>query len=131
MMTEGINSIKKELKAGLILFSLLLYTTVSGQTQDYKVISSATRVGIGFVNVGVMGKNIGTVTNESGSFNLDFADIDNNDSLRFSMIGYESKTLAVNQLKADPIKVVYLESKIYSLPELNIVYPRGREIELG
>jgi hypothetical protein len=131
MMMENINSIKKKLKTGSILFSLLLCTTVSGQTQDYKVISNETRAGIGFVNVGVMGKNIGTVTNESGSFNLDFGDIDNSDSLRFSMIGYESKTLAVSQLKTDPIKVVYLESKIYSLPELNIVYPRGREIMLG
>jgi hypothetical protein len=131
IMRESANSIKRRLKAGLILLSLFLSICASGLAQEYKVISAATRAGIGFVNVGVISKNIGTVTNESGSFSLDFGIINDDDSLRFSMIGYESRTLCVCQLYADPLKTVFLESKTYSLPELNIVYPRGREIELG
>jgi hypothetical protein len=125
------NSFRKEFKTGLILPVLFLYLSITTQAQEFKVLSSETNNGIGYVNIGVLGKNKGTVTDESGRFTLNFTDIGENDSLRFSMIGYESRTFSVSRLKGDPSGSVFLTPKTYKLPELNIVYPRGKEVMLG
>jgi len=101
------------------------------QSPEYKVIIEGTDSGIGYVNVGIPGKNAGTVTDKAGRFRLDFAEIEDNDSLRFSMIGYESRTLSMRQLIDEPTKTVSLKSRTYKLPEMKVVYPRGREMIMG
>ena len=126
---------QKTFKIIVITGSLIVFLAMSqvtfGQSQEYKVISEGTTLGIGYVNIGVIGRNIGTVTDESGRFRLDFAEINDNDSLRFSMIGYESGTYAVSRLKSDPSATVFLRPRTYELPEMKVVYPRGRDILLG
>jgi len=114
---------------------LLLFLTFSQRTfsqpREYKVITEGTTKGIGYVNISVIGRNIGTVTDEAGLFGLDFAELNDNDSLRFSMIGYESGTYTVNRLISDPSSTVFLRSRVYELPEMKVVYPRGKDIMLG
>jgi hypothetical protein len=122
---------KKFIVAGSMLMLLVLTLNTFSQSREYKVISEGTTSGIGYVNIGVIGRNIGTVTDESGRFRLDFAELTDNDSLRFSMIGYESGTYTVAQLKSDPSATVFLRSRTYELPEMKIVYPRGKDILLG
>lgn len=117
--------------AGFFLLFLTLSQNTLSQSREYKVISEGTTSGIGYVNIGVIDRNIGTVTDESGRFRLDFAELKDNDSLRFSMIGYESGTYTVISLKSDPSATVFLRSRTYELPEMKIVYPRGRDILLG
>jgi hypothetical protein len=117
--------------SGLFLIIQMLCFPLFSQSREYKVITEGTDSGIGYVNVVVHGRNAGTVTDEAGRFGLDFAEIDDNDSLRFSMIGYESRTVAVRQLKSEPSKIVTLKSRTYELPEMKVVYPRGREVVLG
>jgi hypothetical protein len=101
------------------------------QSREYKVISEGTTTGIAYVNIGVIGRNIGTVTDESGRFRLDFAELNDNDSLRFSMIGYESGIYTVALLKSNPSASVFLRSRTYELPEMKVVYPRGKDILIG
>ena len=122
---------KKFIVAGSMLMFLILSLNTFSQALEYKVVSEGTTTGIGYVNVGVISRNIGTVTDESGRFRLDFAELTDNDSLRFSMIGYESGTYTVAQLKSDPSATVFLRSRTYELPEMKIVYPRGKDILLG
>ncbi|HPR72484.1 MAG TPA: carboxypeptidase-like regulatory domain-containing protein [Bacteroidales bacterium] len=120
-----------------VLISVLVYLVLTpgiytfGQASVYRVLDAGSSEGIGFVNAGIPGKNIGTVTDENGSFTLGFGDICDDDTLRFSMIGYESLSLSVKQLKEMPSGIVYLNSRTYDLPELKIVYPRRSEITLG
>jgi hypothetical protein len=124
-------SLKIIVFSGLVLLLLTVSPYIFSQSQEYRVLSEGTTSGIGFVNVGVIGKNIGTVTDEYGRFGLDFAELADEDSLRFSMIGYESGIFSVQQLKTNPSATVFLRSRIYELPEMKVVYPRGREILLG
>lgn len=116
---------------GAILIFQMLCFPATLFSQDYKVISSTTKEGIGYVNIGVLGKNTGTVSGASGNFSLDFAELDNSDSLRFSMIGYEPVTCYVGRLKQESSKTVEMIPKTYELPETKIIYPRGREVRLG
>jgi len=124
---------QKPLKLIVIAVSLMLLLSLNtfSQPLEYIVKSEGTTRGIGYVNIGVIGRNIGTVTDELGRFRLDFAELNDNDSLRFSMIGYESGTYTVNRLKSDPSATVFLRSRTYELPEMKIFYPKGRDILLG
>jgi hypothetical protein len=119
------------IKTGLLFFVLFIPGVISSQTQKGKVLSSETKSGIGFVNVGIIGKNIGTVSDESGNFTINLENTYNNDSLRFSMIGYESKAFLIRYFKEDSIKNVYLTPKFYDLQEVSVIYHKPKEIRLG
>jgi hypothetical protein len=122
------------IKTELLLFVLFISGPIFSQPQKGKVIASATNTGIGFVNIVIVGKNTGTVSDESGNFTISLDNADDNDSLRFSIIGYESKSLPVRQFKEDSLKNVYLDYKLYKLLEVKVVRHKGRkprEITIG
>lgn len=83
------------------------------------------------MNIGVIGGNIGTVTDESGNFAITLDNKYDKDSIRFSMIGYESKCFLISSFKNDSISVVYLSPKSYTLPDINVVYRKPKEVMLG
>ena len=126
-----INKQRHYIKTGLFFSILFFPGLIFSQNQKGKVLSSETNLGIGFANVGIIGKNVGTVTDESGNFKIDFDNIYDNDSLRCSMIGYQSKTFLVGLFKKDTIKNVYLTPRSYSLREVKVIYRKPKEITFG
>ena len=122
---------KLNIKAGLLLFVLFIPGLVFSQPIKGKVYSSETNSGLGFVNIGVIGKNVGTVSDEFGNFTITLGDTYDTDTLRFSMIGYESKTFLVGQFKEDTIKNVYLNPRLYNLQEVKVIYRKTKEILIG
>jgi hypothetical protein len=118
-------------KAGLLFFVFFIHGLVYGQIQNGRVLSSETKSGIGFVNVGIIGKDIGTVTDRFGNFSIKLDNIYNNDSIRFSMIGYESESFLVGSFKENTIKTIYLNPKSYYLTEVKVFYHKTKEITLG
>jgi len=96
-----------------------------------KVLSGETNVGIGFVNIGIIGKDVGTVSDEHGNFRISLDNIESNDTLRFSMIGYKSKTFAAGYFFEDSVRKVLLDPVIYNLQEVEVLYHRPFEIRTG
>jgi hypothetical protein len=123
--------LKPKIKTGLSFFLLFIPGLIFSQPQRGRVLSGETNTGIGYVNVGIIGRNIGTVANEAGDFTLILDKTYVNDSLRFSMIGYESKTLPVAQFKKDSVIYVFLKPALYKLQEVKVIYHKPREIKLG
>ena len=122
---------KLNIKTGLLLFALFIPEVIFSQSQKGKVFSRETNSGLGFVNIGIIGKNIGTVSDESGNFTITIGDAYDIDTLRFSMIGYESKSFLVGYFKEKSTKDVYLDPISYKLQEVKVVYFKPREIRLG
>jgi CarboxypepD_reg-like domain len=120
-----------KIKFGFLIILLCIPGLTFSQTQKGRVLSSETKAGIGFVNVGIIGKNIGTVTDVNGDFSLTIDNNYNNDSIRFSMIGYESKSFLVSNFKENPITTIYLNSRSYALQEVKVIYHKPKEIRLG
>lgn len=85
------------------IFTCFFYVccfTCSGQ-QSYKgiLLDSITRQPVEFANIGVIGKGIGTVTDEKGAYALTIPDSLGGEKIKISMIGYRAKTYPVKIFK--------------------------------
>lgn len=108
----------------LLIGQLHAQSTVAGVVKD-----AATGTPLPYVNVGVVGKNIGTVTDEAGAFEMAIAKEHDLDQVKISMVGYQPKAFRVadlrEMLRKEP--VIFLEEAVYSMTEV-VVY--GKEGEL-
>jgi hypothetical protein len=109
------NFIRIYFRIAIIFTTLLLPRFLICQTIHGRVLSSKTDSAISYVNIGIVGKNIGTVSDESGKFILKFERIDKDDSLRFSMVGYKSRTVQLSSFRDDTSKTVFLDPVLYNL----------------
>ena len=122
-------TIKKILLLQLILISNL----TNGQTFEIsgKIIAND-KIELEYVSIGIINKSIGTVSDKNGQFILliDSGLISKNDSLRFSMIGYSTKTYSLNQIiklkNKESDLIIVLNKKIEQLSEI-VVYPKWAE----
>jgi len=105
-----------------ILFFLLtisLSAQVKGVVKD-----SISGKPIPYVNIWVENENIGTTSEEDGSFSIDLKE---DKKLVFSSMGYNVKTISSKN-----IEPVLLVQKIYEMPEIVVLAPkRTEEIEIG
>lgn len=51
---------------------------------------------ISYVNIGLIGENIGTVSNDAGKFKLTIPEANARDTVRISMLGYAPQLFAVS-----------------------------------
>lgn len=84
-----------------------------------QVIDAATKEPLPYVNIGLLNKNIGTVSDETGYFELEVNTEQNSrDTLRFSMIGFETKSYTLNDFINQNEIEVYLTEKSTALDEV-------------
>jgi hypothetical protein len=72
---------------------------IYGQTLKGKVVDSQTNEPLAYVNIGILGKNIGTVSDVSGLFSLTLPNIAKEDTLRVSMLGYEPIVFSMDYIQ--------------------------------
>ena len=89
-------------KTPLFLFAFLLsFTVLNAQhTLQGRIIDAFTKEPLPFVNIGVLKKELGTVSNEEGFFFLEVPDLFAKETLRFSMIGFDVRDFQVADLEA-------------------------------
>jgi dienelactone hydrolase len=86
-----------------------------------KVVDRGNREALAYTNIGIPDKNIGTVSGRDGSFRLNVSAELNSDSLTFSMAGYISQSVRLEDLlkRSQPI-LIQLEESISELKEVTI-----------
>jgi hypothetical protein len=99
----------------LLPLGLAAQITVSGQTLDQK-----TGEPVPYVNIGVVGKGIGTVSDLNGRFSIPLHDSINGQTLRFSCIGYKNRDFTVSAFKVSEQKKVTLEEQVINLPSVAV-----------
>ena len=89
-------------KTFLFLFAFLLSIPVLSAQYilQGRIIDALTKEPLPFVNVGVLKKELGTVSNEDGFFFLEVPDVFAKETLRFSMIGFDERDFQVADLEA-------------------------------
>jgi hypothetical protein len=105
------------------LLYLLISFSVSAQVKGV-VLDSISGKPIAYVNIWVENENIGTTSEENGTFLLDLKE---GKRIVFSALGYETKTL-----KSTEIEKVKLYPKVYELEEVVLEIPKKtKELEVG
>ena len=113
-----------ENKSALLLYccflSLFLSLPIGAQTFVIgQVIDAATKEPLPYVNIGLLNKNIGTVSDEAGYFEFEVNTEQNSrDTLRFSMIGFQTKSYTLNDFINQNEIEVYLTEKSTALDEV-------------
>lgn len=115
------------------LFILICLSVMIAQAQTFEgqVLNKATGVSIEYVSIGVVGKNVGTVSDADGRYSLAIAKQFDGDSICFSSIGYKSKTIAVGIYKQLEDKNILLEPKVLELREIGVTSKGVKNRRLG
>jgi hypothetical protein len=82
-----------------------------------------TQLPLPYVNIGIRGKNTGTVADEHGAFSLRVPAARAGDTLTFSAIGYQEQSFPVARLEAQQLQPLLLTPKVTALAEVVV---RGR-----
>ncbi|GAB2684737.1 hypothetical protein GCM10027037_02500 [Mucilaginibacter koreensis] len=118
--------------AYLIIFQLFFIAVAHAQTINGIVKDANTHENMAFVNVGIIGKTKGTVTNDAGMFSLGLSN-NSTDSLRISMVGYVPQTyLVADFLKRYPTSAsLMLQPQVKALREVKIVNRKYKQAVFG
>lgn len=98
------------------LLSFLLFSAMVFAQQKGEVFDAETNQPIPYVNIWVEGEEIGTTSEENGSFTLNITEEKN---IVFSALGYETKTVSSTE-----ISKVYLQPQTIQLNELVLEKPK-------
>jgi hypothetical protein len=125
-------------KAKIISIAFILLTThclfSSGQTHiEGQLIDSLNNQPIPYANIGVVNQNLGTVSDMSGYFKLDIPVAYNDNDLKISIIGYESKTWKVSAFRnvIRKFEKIKLQEAVYQLNDIEVETTKLKADVLG
>ena len=113
----------------VIFLFVFVATQVQGQVITGKITNHDTDKPLEYVNIGVVGEPVGTISDMQGDFRLDIKGLPNNKEVRFSMIGFESKTYTIGEL-LDKENNIELAVKVFAIEEVTIT-PRKKIRKVG
>ena len=116
----------------LLLFLLLTWGAQAQSEYAGSVVDAETGQPIPFVNVGVVGRSIGTVSDVDGSFLLELPPnrLSGTDLIRISSLGYEPVVLPFARFQEQKDRLVFrLQQQPISLQEVVLTNLPGYQVE--
>ncbi len=117
----------------LLLFLFLQFVVIMTYAQSNikgKVLQNSQEI-ISYVNIGIKGKNIGTVSNEKGDFSLSIKNENRQDTLVLSCIGFEELSLPIQKIIQENISDFYLKEKVLEINEVVISSQKSKYKIIG
>lgn len=120
------------MKSRILLYAFLLWS-VKCFGLDVKgiVINKRDKSGIAYVNIGIAGKNVGTVSDAMGGFVITIPENLGNDTLRFSCIGFIAQSIPIAQLRQMREVKIEMMEEVRELREVTISSKRIKKIRAG
>jgi hypothetical protein len=112
------------------LLLLVQFISLPVHTAEGQVFDGATGQPLGYVNIGIKGTTIGTVSDESGYFTLSFRNQPVDAHVRFSIIGYKPKVLTVEAFTED-FHQINMTPERFELEDLTVTTSRLKIKEKG
>lgn len=113
----------------------LFYGTFSAFAQDVlltgHVQAQGSRAAIPFVNIGIRGKNAGTIADENGEFALHIPARLANDTLTFSAIGFREQAVAIAKIAASQQQAFLLAENPTALTEVVVLGRTAKTRRIG
>lgn len=112
----------------LIAFSATCFAQkkISGSITD-----NITKQPVPFVSIGVIGKSLGTLSNEAGVFEFTVFENQKNDSIKIAAIGYKPLIFSVYDYLKEPHKTLIMESLPVILDEVTVKSKKVKYKTLG
>lgn len=88
------------------------------------IVDAKKQIPLPYVNIGILNSDVGTATDAQGQFQLEFSGVSDNDSLRVSCVGFESKTYYLKTLiakKSHRPLTIQLQEKRNELKEVVVI----------
>jgi hypothetical protein len=117
-----------------IAIQLLFLNTAVAQQFEGVVMDSASNTPLPYVNIGIVGKDVGTVSDSSGHFKIFLDSKYNLDTLRVSLVGYAKKSFVVGDFKKSNQQVpvsIELKAQAILLSEVVVLSANSLPIILG
>jgi CarboxypepD_reg-like domain len=111
-----------------LLVFLFLWSSVFAQRFISKTLNKANNEPIPYVNVGVLNKINGTVSDELGNFTLSLSSLKASDTIKMSSIGFKFKYLLVKDVLEKSPSQLFLEEDILDLPAL-VINPKTLKLK--
>lgn len=108
----------------MIFIFILNCNSIFGQNISGIVINEKSKIPVEYVNIGVAGKNIGTVSDFDGKYNLSIDSQFDDDTLLFSCIGYLPFAIKIKDLKKAENKNILLKGNVYEMNEI-VIRPKN------
>ena len=112
-------------------FFIISQITFSQETISGIVFNNEDKQPIEYVNIGIPGKDFGTVSNMNGSFSLQIPAGNKNDTLIFSCTGFEPLHVSLTNFSINHKNEIFLKEKIYKLSEISVRPKRFKTKILG
>lgn len=117
----------------LTIFLMLNFGVLNSQEIIIKgTVNDSINNPIKYSSIGVLNKEIGTVTDQMGGFTLIINESMKQDTLRVSCLGYKSKDLLIQEIfKNNKLLNINLESSIVELEEVTLTSKKTKTYESG
>jgi len=113
----------------LAIFQLINFSAFSQEIEmSGTIINADNKATIEFVNIGILNKNKGTVSNKNGKFSLKLSKDFSGDSLTISHISYETVKITVENSKN---LVIRLQPKANELEEVFVINKKKKSRKFG
>lgn len=107
-----------------IVFVCLLGTTGSavGQQVRGRVQDNGSGTPLSYVNIGVVGQGVGTVSDDKGNYLLDLSNLSDEAVVRYSILGYESVEYTISDIRAQWVdtRLIGMKSIVLDLPQITV-----------
>jgi hypothetical protein len=118
----------------LSFVALFVFTTLFAHAQmfDGVVKDAKTDQPLPYVNVGIIGKSVGTVSDTEGRYSISLTGHDA-DSLRISMIGYRPQSFLVEDFRKgySSYKSISLQPDLREIKEVRVTNHKWKQVVLG
>jgi len=102
-----------------ITIVFLAITNLISQNIEGLIIDEDSKEQLGFVQIGVLGKNIGVLSDENGKFKLSTTIISKSDSIIISYLGYDTKYFTLTDFN-NSLSEIKLKKQVYELPKIDL-----------
>jgi hypothetical protein len=118
----AVNQTKSKEMKNILLSTILLFglSTLHSQTFVGVILSKDTNKPIEYANIGIVGRNNGTVSDNQGKYSLDVNSEFDSDTLKVSCIGYHPYIVQVSEFKKLKKQNIELHERVYELQQVNI-----------
>lgn len=112
----------------IYLIGFILFFPLGSNAQiQLKAINEGTKVPVAFATLELLPQKISVNTNENGLYNLAIKHLEQNDSIKISCVGYQSKIIRLSKSLNE--QIIYLKNSTVILPEFIIIANKSPTIK--